>query len=122
MKKLLIFLLIFLTSSVSAGVLNQHTTPAERVRGARWADHFQSQAEVIDVGGTVTGSPVFSIENGVTLDGTNDYLTYILTGREFFSDPISFVIEATPDFADDGVDHFLFAADDRTIKFRTGGR
>jgi len=64
---------------------------------------------VEDTGGTVTGAPTFSLDGGVTLDGSADYLTYNLMGTEFNSDPISIVVEFTPDTAptDDTIDAFF---------------
>ena len=86
----------------------RYATPAERERGCVWSERFESQTDVEDNGGAVTGSPSFSGRDGVTLDGSNDYLTYHLAGREFYSDPLSIVIEFTPDFADDdGVSHVM---------------
>jgi len=88
--------------------LIQNSQPAERVRGCTFADLFESQANVEQNGGAVTGVPTFDVKEGVTLDGAADFLTYNLTGTEFDSDPLSFVIEFTPDFApDDGVRYFI---------------
>lgn len=77
-------------------LLTRYSTPAERNRGCRWADRFESQALVEQNGGAVTGAPVFSVENGVTLDGAADYLDYDLAGTEFDSDPISIVVDFSP--------------------------
>lgn len=59
----------------------------------------------------------------IVLDGSTDYVTYSLTGREFNSDEISIVIEFTPDFAaNDGLSHYLWnsAADDLFFKNGAG--
>jgi hypothetical protein len=99
MKKLCIILCLLLAGTAWGNNLLQNTTPAERMRGASFGEHFRSQASVEAYNGSVTGSPTFDIEDGVTLDGSADYITYNLMGGEFNSDPITIVIEFTPDFA-----------------------
>jgi len=98
MKKFIILLLVLLSNFAHADMLVQNSMPAERMRSCIFAGNFRSETAINRNGGTVTGAPTFDASQGVTLDGTNDYLTYALTGREFYSDPISIVIEFTPDF------------------------
>jgi hypothetical protein len=93
-------------------LLHKYTTPAEVARGCKWADRFESEAAVEENNGTVTGSPTFTLGTGVDLTGT-DYIIYDLCKSEFNSDPISIIIEFTPDFAaDEYVNRYLFQADD----------
>ena len=106
-------LLLLLPLTVDAGQVTFCSSAAERMRGLVWCDDFRSQSRTEDNGGTVTGAPTFSPSQGVTLDGATDYLQYNLTGREFDSDPISIVVEFTPDFDyDEGVSRYLFQAGD----------
>jgi hypothetical protein len=91
--------------------LIEHSMPAERERGCSWADAFESQAAVEAYGATVNGAPTFSARDGVTLDGTNDYLQYVLTGQEFNSAGLSIVVEFTPDFeATEDAIRYMFQA------------
>jgi len=111
MKRLLIAFLL-LALPVQAGQVTRFTLPAERMRGVTWADDFRSQTSCEDNGATVTGSPTFSVSDGVTLDGTTDCLQYDLCGHEFDSDPISIVIEFTPDFDYDEDEYSFFYCTD----------
>ena len=98
MRRLALVLLVACAWPARAAELIHYTRPAERERGASFADGFESQARVESNGGTVHGSPTFSASQGVTLDGSSDYIQYNLTGQEFNSDPISILIEFTPEF------------------------
>ena len=112
MKRALALLLVLFAGSAFADELMRYTTPAERARGCVWADRFESQALVESNAGTITGAPTFSPVTGVTLDGAADYLTYNLTGQEFNSDPLSIVVEFTPDFNwDENANRYFFDAD-----------
>jgi hypothetical protein len=71
--------------------------PAELFIGGSFADDFKDAQSVIQNGGTITGTP--SIDNGITLDGTSDYVTYALAGIENASSTISYFIKFYPDFA-----------------------
>ena len=89
-----------------SGKLTSNSTPAERAVGCSFAENFVSQADVELNGGTVAGTP--TIDFGATFDGTTDYISYVLDGKEFNSDELSIVIEFNPDFeADDDEDHCL---------------
>ena len=58
-----------------SGRLTVNSTPAERARGAIFAESFRSPAEVILNGGTITGTP--DIAHGkVTLNGTTEHINY----------------------------------------------
>ena len=86
--------------------LTTNSLPAERQRGLVFAESFVNAAEVVENGGTITGTPV--INQGATLDGTNDYITYNFVGQ-LNSATLSFAIDFMPDFAgDDGADHYFF--------------
>ena len=75
--------------------LAQNTFPAERLRGAVFAETFESNQAIAMNGGTIAGSPVINF--GATLDGIGDYITYPTT--DVLNTPeISFVIEFIPDF------------------------
>jgi len=56
-------------------LLNKYSEPAERARGCVFAERFVNAAEVVRNGGTITGTPV--INQGATLDGTGDKITYL---------------------------------------------
>lgn len=86
------------------------------MRGCVFAESFRSASEVVGNGGTITGTPTF--DNGVDLDGSNDYITYSLQGTEFDSASISFVIEFTPDFAvtEDAI-RYLFGSNDGATNY-----
>jgi len=77
-------------------LLVKNSTPAERSRGCLFAERFESVEKVIENNGTISGAP--SIDFGITLDGTNDYVTYNLSGTEFNCAEISQVIEFWPHF------------------------
>lgn len=79
-------------------ILN-HSTSAERERGLSWASDFQNASAIVEYGGALTGTPTF--DNGITLDGTNDYITYNNVDGIFNSSTMSFVIKFTPNFATD---------------------
>jgi len=84
------------------------TLPAERLRGAHWASQLRSASDVVRDGGTVYGAPVFG-PNGVTLDGTDDYLVYNVLPNEWAKDEFSVKLRFTPDFAvDDGASHYWY--------------
>ena len=76
--------------------LCSETTPAERALGASFGCLFVNQLRVEALGGTVFGTPV--IDNGVTLNGTTDYVKHDLVGDEFNSSEISIVIPFCPEF------------------------
>lgn len=97
MRHIIFAFLVFVSGVCHADLLND-STPAERDRGCSWADSFRSQESVEDYGAEVNGAPAFDARDGVTLDGSNDYLQYDLTGTEFDSDEISIVVEFTPNF------------------------
>jgi hypothetical protein len=87
--------------------LVQNCTAAERMRGCTFAETFRDSASIALNGGTITGTP--TVRDGINLNGTTDRVTYNLTGTEFKSTEISFVIEFVPDFAaDSGTNNALF--------------
>jgi len=112
MKKLC-FLLLLISGLAFGNELVHYTRPAERERGASFADGFESQTRVESNGGTVHGSPTFSAAQGVTLDGSSDYIQYNLTGGEFDSDPLSVIVEFTPSFSasESSVYRYFFQSD-----------
>jgi hypothetical protein len=97
MRKLIFLLCLLISTSAFAGKLFQNSTPAERARGCSWGETFRSEALVELNEGAISGSPVFNPATGVRFDGTNDYITYILTGQEFGSF-IAIRIVFYPDF------------------------
>lgn len=78
------------------GLLNINSTPAERACRCSFAENFRDNRSVVENGGTITGGP--QIDDGVTLDGSTQYITYALDGHEFNSANISIVVEFYPDF------------------------
>lgn len=87
-------------------LLTKYSLLAERKRGLKWADLFESNETIARNGGTITGSPI--VDDGASLDGSSDYLTYDLSGSEFAGD-VSIRIRFTPDFAaTDNLSHYLF--------------
>ena len=91
-------------------LLAKYTTPAERLRGCRFADRFESQALVERNGGSVIGAPTFDPVGGVTLDGSNDCLQFDFLGHELNSDPLTILITFYPDFDyDEDAERWLFS-------------
>lgn len=80
--------------------LTKFTLPAERLRGCEFSQTFTSPTDIVNSGGVVSGTPTFS-NNGVTLNGTTDSITYTLSEKELQSASFSSVIEFTPDFETD---------------------
>uniref|UniRef100_A0A6M3J5X6 Putative lectin/glucanase superfamily protein n=1 Tax=viral metagenome TaxID=1070528 RepID=A0A6M3J5X6_9ZZZZ len=56
-------------------LLNKNSEPAERARGCVFSERFVNAADVVENGGSITGTPV--INQGATLDGTGDKITYL---------------------------------------------
>uniref|UniRef100_A0A6M3J829 Putative lectin/glucanase superfamily protein n=1 Tax=viral metagenome TaxID=1070528 RepID=A0A6M3J829_9ZZZZ len=77
-------------------LLNKYSLPAERERGCVFAEKFENAAEVVRNGGTITGTPV--INQGVTLDGSSDYITYNIPANLLDKAEFSSVVRFTPDF------------------------
>jgi hypothetical protein len=89
-------------------VLN-HATGAERERGLSWASDFPNAGTIANDGGTLTGTPTFN--QGIELDGSNDYITYNNVVGKFNSATVSIVVSFTPEFAlDDGANHYIFSS------------
>jgi len=98
---------------MTSPLLTAYGRTAELARGLKWVDEFESNETVLRNGGTITGAP--TINNGATLDGTNDYLVYD-TAINFTSGLFSVVIEFTPEFAvNDGNGHYIFDSDSRYL-------
>jgi hypothetical protein len=88
-------------------LIGLNTNPAERMRGCKFAENFFNTAKVAENGGIAGGSP--TINQGVTLDGSTQYVSYALAGTEFNSANISIVMEFYPDFnPSSGVLRYLF--------------
>ena len=88
-------------------MLKTNTTPAERARGCVFSELFRDAASVARNGGVATGSP--AIDKGVTLDGSTQYVEYLLDARGVYTAAVSCVLEFTPDFqANDNVRRFMF--------------
>jgi len=77
-------------------LLSLNSLPAERERGISFVEKFRTSAEVVKNGGTINGSP--TIDNGTTLNGTDESITYNLIGNELNSSELSIVMEFYPDF------------------------
>lgn len=70
-----------------------------------FAENFRNNASVGNNGGTISGNPV--INNGATLSGTGQYVTYP-TPNTMIGTIMTFKFVFTPSFAhDDGVDHYF---------------
>jgi len=71
--KRLVFIVLALLFplTVRADLLSKYTLPAERMRGAVFAERFESAASVALNEGTVVGTPSYSVVNGATFDSTN---------------------------------------------------
>jgi hypothetical protein len=82
------------------GLIGLNTTPAERMRGAKFADNFFNSAKVAENGGTIFGSPTFD-GTGITLNGTTDYIEYAPAGSEFNVPQFSIVMDFFPNFSPD---------------------
>jgi hypothetical protein len=75
--------------------LFSNATSDELANGCRFADKFKNRDAVERNGGTIFGAPV--VNNGIELDGTNDYVKYVLNG-EFNSPQVSIAVDFSPDF------------------------
>lgn len=88
--------------------LLRYSTPAERLRGCRWADKFESQVLVERNGGAISGAPAFS-PNGVVLDGAADYMVYQLDSEIITTPELTWVVDFTPGFTpNDGTQYYFF--------------
>lgn len=98
-------------------LLTRNTTPAERARGCVFSELFRDGESVARNGGSPTGSP--AIDQGVTLDGSTQYLTYDLDSGGFDSSgALAFVFEFSPNFAaNDGVRHIVFDCSSTILSF-----
>lgn len=80
--------------------------PSRAAERVVFRELFTDYASVHRNGGTLIGSP--TVKDGVTLDGSTQYVTYGESGR-LASPVISFVAEFVPTFSpDDSVAHFIF--------------
>jgi hypothetical protein len=78
--------------------LVQNSTPAERFIGGSFFERFENASEVVANGGTIVGNP--TINRGIELDGTNNYLDYssVVPAVLYRLPKLSFEIEAAPAF------------------------
>jgi hypothetical protein len=82
-------------------LLLKNAMPAERMRGCVFAERFHSVSDVVANGGVVTGTPTFSIDKGVELDGVGDRITYAIQPHILDSTNISLVCDFWPAFTAD---------------------
>ena len=76
--------------------------------GYRWRSRFQSKAQAMLEGLTLTGDPNFAADGGMELDGATQYATAPMEPL-FRLDRFFIVIRFTPDFDwDEDVDRRLF--------------
>ena len=95
-------------------LLQRNATPAEMMYGCVFSENFENKDLIARNGGTITGAP--PVFFGADLDGTNDYITYDLSGQEFNSAEIFILFDCTPDFeADDGVFYYFYDTDTRHV-------
>ncbi|QDP57911.1 MAG: putative concanavalin A-like lectin/glucanases superfamily protein [Prokaryotic dsDNA virus sp.] len=88
-------------------ILN-HSTPAERERYLSWTSNFNDAQKIVEEGGAFTGSPTYN--QGVVLDGSNDYVSYNNVDSKFDSSTVSIVVKFSPEFAlADGNNHYIFS-------------
>ncbi len=76
--------------------LYENSQSAERERGCVWAENFVNAEAVVENGGAITGTPSF--DNGVVLDGTNDYITYGVPASTLNTIGFGCVIKFNPTF------------------------
>lgn len=82
-------------------LIGRTTTPAEREAGCFLSYSFKNNQDVVLDGGTIAGTP--TIDNGLELNGTTDYVTYGLTNEFRYDAAISMQCVFYPNFeADDG--------------------
>lgn len=87
--------------------IDTYCTVADRQMGCVWAHRFDSAEAVLGAGGIILGDPSFGPE-GVTLDGTNDYLQFRLPTL-LNVNSCSVVFEFTPEFEhDEGVVRYFW--------------
>jgi len=115
---------------MTSPLLQRYTTPAERLRGAVWADKFESNELVQLNEGVLTDTPV--VNNGATFDGVDNRITYSPELQTFDAAELSIVIEFTPTFsltdgdiryfyAGDTTEYFLQKQADNTLLLQVGG-
>ena len=108
----MILISVLIPNVCLASAIELCSRPAERARGLSWCGNFSSQQLVENDSGTIHGSPTFSYKEGVTLDGSSDYIQYHLTGQEFFNSELSILVEFTPEFAaDEDLYRYFYDAD-----------
>lgn len=99
------------------GLYLQNTVQAERDRGCVLSLRFRDAASVFRERGAITGNPTF-VDDGIVLDGTNDYLTYSLTGREITNAGNTVVMEFWPEFDyDEDAIRYLYTSNTPNILY-----
>ena len=78
-------------------LLTYYMPAAEIFIGGTFADGFESAYAIGQNGGTPQNDPTYS-DDGIVLDGVDQYVSYTLDNNVLNSDPLSFVIEFYPDF------------------------
>lgn len=98
---------------MSSNIL-EHVLPAERMRGTLFRETFDTRESVLRNRATIYGTP--SIKNGITLNGTTDYVTYPLAKElEYSQQTVS--VEFYPDFeANDN--NLRYLVDSQQTNFR----
>ncbi len=93
-------------------------TPAELFVGCTFAPNLNNAEDIARAGGAITGNPTFD-DDGIVLDGTNDYATFTLNGSEFNSSAISIVFEFWPGFDyDENMKRVLFSSTSDDYRIR----
>jgi len=114
---------------MTSPLLQRYTTPAERLRGAVWAEKFESNELVQLNEGILTDAPV--VDNGATFDGVDNRIIYSPELQTFDAKELSIVIEFTPTFSltdgdiryfytGDATEYFLQKQADNTLFLQIG--
>lgn len=88
--------------------LPHEVTPEDLALGYLWGSRFRNAYDEVAKGGTIYGTPL--INKSVNLNGTTDYIAYVLNGQFNNIDPIGFhIIVGSGNFAsDDNVEYVIF--------------
>jgi len=95
--------------------------PAEQVA---WRECFTNATTLAANGGTLVGSP--TVNQGIKLNGVDQYASFAMAGGDFAGNPVSIVCEFTPDFpCDEPVLRTIFSStggDGYSVYKRADGR
>jgi len=98
----------------------QSVYPSRACERVLFRERFRDVPTVQRNGGTLTGSP--TVRDGVSLDGSTQYVAYDITGVLDGKREVSLVVEFTPDFDTDANDTYYFCDTTATMQFTCSKR